>query len=293
MRLPTLFFALAPTLASVGCGDGGDDNVFLAETPVVIAHGGGQGLGPDHTLLSYGLSLDAGTDVLELDVHLSADGDVIVMHDDTVDRKTDGTGLIREMTTAEIQSLDAAYRWTPDGGETFPYRGMGITVPTADEVFEAYPDAWYVIEIKQVLPSMVDDLVALLDEHDLRDRALVASFNRLTIEAFREAAPDVLTSLSEDEGIELGLPLLLGSPLPEGYEVPASFFQVPRYFDVPGIGRREVLTEELIGQAAELGVIMHAWTINDPDEMDVLLSRGVRGLITDFPDRARDRVDAM
>lgn len=277
-------------LLSIGCGGGGE--VLTRTEPIVIAHGGGQGIGPDHTLLTYGLSVAEGTDVLELDVHLSADGDVIVMHDETIDRKTDGSGLIREMSTAEIQSYDAGYTWSDDGGETFPWRGMGVTVPTAREVFEAYPDATYNIEIKQTVPPMVDELVALLDEFGLRDRVLVASFHDLTIQRFREAAPDVLTSLAFDEGIAFGLPLILGNPYPEGYEPPAQFLQTSRFVNIPGMGEVEALSPELIAASEEVGVIVHAWTINDREEMDLLLSRGVRGLITDFPARAREAVQS-
>lgn len=265
-------------------------NLFFDERPLVIAHGGGQGLGPDHTLPTYRASLDAGADVLELDVHRSADGDLIVMHDDTVDRMTDGSGLIREMTTAEIQALDAGYRWTDDDGATYPFRGQGYTVPTVAEVFEAFPNAYYNIEIKQAVPRITDDVVALLDRFDLRERALVASFSDPTIQAFREAAPDVETSLAFEEGVQFGLPLLRGDTLPSFYEPPGRFLQTSWYVDVAGT-EYEVLQEDLIAEAATHGIIVHAWTINDADEMDTLLARGVRGLITDFPGRARAAVD--
>jgi glycerophosphoryl diester phosphodiesterase len=274
-------------LALAACS--GDDALLESETPLVIAHGGGQGLGPDHTLPTYQASLDAGADVLELDIHRSADGDLVVMHDETVDRKTNGTGLLREMTTAEIQALDAGYRWSADGGETFPFRGMGYRVPTVREVIEAFPRSHFNIEIKQVDPPIVEDLAALLRELGLGDRTLVASFDDATIQAFRAVAPEIETSLAFNEGIAL-FPLLFGQPLSEFYEPPARFLQTSWFVGVGGT-EYEILTAPLIEAVGEHGIVVHAWTINDEAEMDTLLARGVRGLITDFPGRARAAVD--
>ena len=97
--------------------------------PINIAHRGGAEIAPENTLEGFREGLRVGAGVLELDVHTTADGHVVVIHDDTVDRTTDGTGAVREMSFAEIRRLDAGYRFTPDGGETFPYRGQGIKTP--------------------------------------------------------------------------------------------------------------------------------------------------------------------
>lgn len=282
----TVGVALASVLAACGDDDAGDvtANPFLGDRPLVIAHGGGQGIGPDHTLTTYGLSVDEGTDVLELDVHLSADGHVIVMHDDTVDRLTDGEGLIKEQTLAELKTLDAGHAWSPDGGETFPWRGQGLEIPTMDEVFEAFPDAWYVIEIKQREPSMVDAFIEVLDAYGMRGRSVVASFSSEVMVEFRGKAPDVLTSFGESEAAEL---FFLTSEQEAGYEPPAKVLQLPTSFD--GV---EVFQPFFLDRAARLDLPIHAWTINDAAEMEDLLDLGILGLITDYPGRARAVVDA-
>jgi len=281
-------------LAAIGCGDdggGGDRNsaaaAFFLESdePLVIAHRGGPALGPEHTVETYRAGLDAGADVLEVDVHLTSDGEVVVLHDDTVDRTTDGTGAVSELTLAEIQALDAGHEWSPDGGETFPFRGQGIRIPTLGEVFEAFPDAFYVIEIKQAEPPMIDPFLDVLDAYEMRDRSVVASFSAEVMADFRRAARRVLTSFGEDEVIVL---FFLADDAEAGYRPPAELLQLP-----PRQGNLEVLTPELIARADRFGLPIHAWTINDRAEMDRLLALGIAGLITDRPAEARAAVDAL
>jgi glycerophosphoryl diester phosphodiesterase len=105
-----------------------------------------------------------GADILELDVHGTRDGSVVVCHDPTVDRTTEGQGLIARMTLSEIAKLDAGHRWSPDG-MLHPWRGQGIRIPTLLEVIETFPGAALNIEIKQNDPPIVDDVVRLLQRH--------------------------------------------------------------------------------------------------------------------------------
>ena len=123
---------------------------------LVMAHQGGDGLWPSNTLYAFERAVQAGVNVLELDVHASQDGALVVIHDDSVDRTTDGSGLVGDKTLAELKKLDAGYDWSPERtGETFPYRGQGITLPTLQEVFAAFPDTRVNVEIKQLEPSIV------------------------------------------------------------------------------------------------------------------------------------------
>ncbi len=300
---PTFLLALvAPLVACTASSDGpasgpsGDSDtaaeqaevdLFGQREPLVISHAGGLGLGPDHTLETYQRGLDAGGDVLELDVHTTADGVVVSIHDSTVDRTTSGTGRVHDLTLAELQALDAAYHWSPDGGETFPERGKGHVVPSVMEIFEAFPRAWYVIEIKQTDPPMEQALLSLLDEYELRSHTIVASFSDDVIQRFRKLAPEVRTALATDEVRRF---VLAGNGLTrDTYEAPGHALQVPvSYYD----GQLEVITEDLIRNARRFDLLVHAWTINDRDEMDRLLAMGVNGLITDYPDRARAAIDA-
>ena len=119
---------------------------------LVLAHQGGEGEWPSNTLFAFQNAADAGADVLDTDMHMTKDGVLVFMHDETFDRTTDGHGAIRDLTLAEIKHLDAAYSFSTDDGQTFPYRGQGITVPTLEELFQAYPDKRFGIEIKQTDP---------------------------------------------------------------------------------------------------------------------------------------------
>ena len=157
------------------------------QRPLVMAHQGGNGLWPDNTLYAFERAAAMGVDVLEMDLHSTADGVLVVMHDDTVDRTTDGSGPIQSLTLEEIKALDAGYRWSADEGQTFPFRGQGITVPTLEEVFAAFPDVALNIEIKQAEPSLVEPFCQLIRAYGMGERVLVASFHQESIKACRQA----------------------------------------------------------------------------------------------------------
>ena len=133
--------------------------------PLHISHQGGEDIHPTNTMYAFQRSVDLyDTDVLELDVHRTADGVLVVLHDETVDRTTNGSGLVKEMYLRELQALDAAYTFSMDDGETFPERGKGHVIPTLADVFTQFPDRLTNIEIKQREPPIEDDLVALIGE---------------------------------------------------------------------------------------------------------------------------------
>ena len=288
-------WALIVSLASLvaACGDDGStaepvapEDVLLSDGILNIAHRGGAAVRPEHTLLAYDGALDDGADVLELDVHATSEGVLVVMHDDTVDRTTDGTGLIRELTFAEIGQLDAGYDFTTDDGATFPYRGTGLVVPTLEEVFQTHPDVPYVIEIKQEEPSIVDSFVEVVREYGIQDQMVGAAFSDDVVRELRAVAPEIETSMGEADTIRFYTQSLGG--VGPGYEPPARFLQVPTEFR--GIA---VFHDDFVSSARALGLKIHVWTINDPTEMRTLLEMGVDGLITDYPARAREVIDAF
>jgi glycerophosphoryl diester phosphodiesterase len=213
-----------------------------------------------------------------MDLHSTADGVLVVMHDDTVDRTTDGSGLIQSLTLEEIKALDAGYHWSADGGQTFPYRGQGITVPTMEEVFAAFPDVALNIEIKQAEPSLVEPFCQLIREYGMSDRVLVASFHQETVKAFRKECPEVATSSGEGEVIALfALSKLF---LEATYGPEAQAVQVPEHRS--GL---HVLTSRFVDAAHGRNLEVHAWTINEVPDMQRLVALGVDGIITDYPDR--------
>jgi len=269
-------YAVAALLARPAPG-----RAFFAQfeqRPLVMAHQGGKGLRPDNTLGAFEHAVALGVDVLEMDIHTTADGVLVVMHDDTVDGTTDGSGPIQDFTLAELKELDAGYRWTPDDGQTFPYRGQGITVPTVAEVFAAFPRMPMNIEIKQAEPSMVAPFCELIRDYNMVDRVLVASFDDETIAEFREECPEVATSTSTNETVMLyALSRLF---LEATYSAPADAAQVPEYRS--GL---HVLAPRFVDAAHKRNLEVHAWTINDEGDMERMIALGVDGIITDYPDR--------
>lgn len=252
--------------------------------PWVIAHQGGDGLWPGDTLFAYENAAKLGVDVLEMDLHQTQDGVLVLMHDSTVDRTTNGSGEIRTMAYSAIQDLDAGYDWSSDGGATYPFRGAGITVPTLEDIFQAFPDAWMNIEIKQVEPSIGEAFCALIRQHQMQNQVLVASFHTQAMDDFRHACPEVATSGTRSELTLLYAltTLFLGRTLSPDYQA----VQAPEFSS----GLR-VLSPRFIDSAHQSGLEVHPWTINETQEMQRFLEMGADGIITDRPDRMLELLD--
>ena len=211
-------------------------------------------------------------------MHATADGAVVVLHDATVDRTTDGTGPVRALRLAEVQALDAGYRFeTPDGA--FPFRGCGVRIPTLAELLAACPDVALNVEIKQDAPPIEDAVLAVLDRFDARQRTLLAAESAAIMARIRARAPDVVTSFSAAEVADFVARLRDGRLA--GWSPPGVALQVP-----PAWGGVAIVTAESVAAAHAHGVEVHAWTINDEEEMRRLLALGVDGIMTDFPARA-------
>jgi glycerophosphoryl diester phosphodiesterase len=245
---------------------------------LVMAHRGGRGLWPENTFYAFERAVELGVDVLEMDVRSTKDGALVVMHDHTVDRTTDGTGPIQDFTLAELEELDAGYNWSDDDGQTFPFRGQGIAVPTVAEVLAAFPDVPMNIEIKQSQPPIAASLCQMIRDYGMTEWVLVASFDTNTIKEFRTACPEVATTAGEDEvRILFGLNLAFLGAI---YSPPAEAVQVPEYS-----GDLHVVTRRFVHTAHARNMEVHVWTVNDSDDMQRFLDLGVDGMITDHPDR--------
>lgn len=251
-----------------------------------IAHQGGEQLWPSNTLLAFQNAVAMEVDVLEMDAHQTADGVFVLIHDDTVDRTTDGSGAVKEMTLAEIQALDAGYYWTDDEGQTYPFRGQGITIPTLEEVFTAFPDMPMNIEIKPDDTAVAQSLCQLIRQHNMTTKVLIGSFHDNALTAFRAACPDVATSMTESEIRPFWILSSIG--LSALYQSPAEAFQVPTTANLPVLGEVDVLTERFVNNAHAQNIAVHAWTINETAEMERLLEMGLDGIITDRPDRLQE-----
>lgn len=245
--------------------------------PLVIAHQGGDEVWPGDTLFAYQNAAKLGVDVLEMDIHISRDGVLVLMHDEKVDRTTDGTGEIESMTLAELKKLDAGYDWSPDEGKTFPFRGQGVTVTTLEEVFQAFPEKHMTIEIKKSNASMVKPFCELIRKYDMQDKVLVASFYDDKIKQFRTECPEVATSSAKQETTVF---VLLSKAFLAGFYSPKFLsLQVPE--ESGGI---TVMTESFVRAAHSRGLAVEVWTINDKETMQKLINWGVDGIMTDRPD---------
>ncbi|MBT9260281.1 MAG: glycerophosphodiester phosphodiesterase [Clostridiales bacterium] len=247
---------------------------------LVIAHRGGAALAPEDTIVAFEKGRELGSHWLEMDVWPTADGHIVVIHDDTVDRTTNGQGQVQEMTLHEIQSLDAGYWFTQDGGITYPFRGLGVFVPTLDEVLAALPDTRMVIEIKPDSADFARQVVAKVQEMGAAGKVMLPSFHQASEDAVRKASPKIPTSMTFEEGITFQILLRLG--LASFWTPPGNVVaqMPPKMHGVP------IITEAFIRMAHYKGLPVHVWTINDATEMRVLNYLGVDAIITDYPNVA-------
>ena len=246
--------------------------------PLVFAHRGGGGLYPENTLGAFRYSAEMGVDVLELDVHATSDGVLVVMHDGDVARTTDGSGRVNQMTLAELKKLDAGFHFTPDDGKTFPFRGQGITVPTLQEIFDALPDKTFNVEPKQAEPSVTKPLCEILRARKMTDKVIVGSFRQQAIDEFRAACAEVATAATPSEVRDFLALYKVG--LGETYSPPMQVLQIPER-----LGSLQIVSPDLIETARKLNLQVHVWTINDTEDMQRLIEMKVDGIMTDYPDR--------
>ncbi len=246
-------------------------NLLDPSRRLVLAHRGNSMHAPEDTLESLRQGVALGADGIEFDVRLSADGAPVLMHDPTLDRTTDGTGPLAEHTLVELRALDAGYRFTRDGGRTFPYRGRGIRIPTLDEVLNAFPDTPCLIEIKSA--ETTEPFIRVVERHHAKDRLLIGSFvdeahARLTGRGFLITAskPDV-TRLCLRSLAFLGA----GQVAYQACSVP------PRW------KRLRIPVLRFVRMLRPRGIPTHCWTINDPAVARDLWDGGVNAVLSDDP----------
>jgi glycerophosphoryl diester phosphodiesterase len=260
-----------------------------ASPPLVIAHQGGDAVWPGNTLYAFERSVAIGADVLEMDAHITRDGQIVLMHDEEVDRTSNGTGLIEEHTLADLKQLDAAYMWSNDGGKTFPYRGQGIQVTTLEELFQKIPQMRYVIEIKLTQNSIDKPLCDLIRKHDMQEKVMIASFHDEAMQNFRTTCPEVATSASRGEVTRF---VLLGKVFLSGLTAPR-FQSIQPPYDPEESMNIPIMTERFIREAHAKNVRVEPWTVDDPGLMRQYIEWGVDGIITDRPDLMVEVLEQM
>ena len=244
---------------------------------LAIAHRGGAGLWPENTLFAFRNATKMGVDALEFDVHATRDGELVVIHDATVERTTDGSGRVDEMTWEALRELDAGYRWTDDGA-SFPFRGMGLRVPSLEEVLTALPDTRMIIELKEVSETARARFSEVIAKSPYPERKVIASFQSETVRYIRENNPGIATSSTAGEVLRFWVLNSLGLgfafvPGGETMQVP------PRFQDLTLVSTR------FVSGAHRHNVDVYVWTINEEADMKRHVDHGVDGIMTDYPDR--------
>lgn len=252
--------------------------------PAHVSHRGGAKLEPENTLAAFTRAVETDrTDVLELDVHLTRDGVLVVHHDDTVDRCTDGTGPIAAFTLGELQRLDAGFRFGAESG--FPRRGQGVRIPTLREVLTRFPDVCVNLEVKPDVPGIEQVLATELRALGAVPRLCIGSEQDVIAARLVTALPEACHFFPRDALTAFVLGALGGSD-----DVPDPRFHVA---DMPAeYEGLPLITPELIASARRHGIPVLVWTIDDEAQMQALLDAGVDGVMTDRPDVLRRVLDA-
>jgi glycerophosphoryl diester phosphodiesterase len=249
--------------------------------PLAFAHRGGAALRPENTIEAFDHGLSFGADGLELDVHLSRDGVVVVHHDDTLDRTTNARGQISALTADELSRVDAGYWFTPSpaaASPVYPFRGGTIGIPTLRTVLQRYPHARLIVELKTGEVELAKRTVDLVREAGAVDRVALGSFYWQGLNAARRYEPRIATGAAREETrwalYRSRVRWPLGRTKYRELQVPVR------------AGATTIVTPQFIAHAHRAGLPVRVWTINDPAEMEQLLSWGADSIISDRPDLA-------
>ena len=237
----------------------------VQQSPLIWAHRGASGYAPENTLLAFKKAIELGANGIELDVQMTKDGELVVCHDETIDRTSNGSGWIKDMTLAELKSLDFSC-----GQKDF----AGVTIPTMREVFELLAPTGLIINIELktgivFYPGMAEKLLELTSECGFSDRVIYSSFNHYTVKHIREIAPKTkLGFLYADGTIDM-----------PSYAIKHGVQALhPALYNIQFPG--------LIDECHQKGLAVNVWTVNEEDHLELCCKAGVDAIITNYPDRA-------
>jgi len=247
-------------------------------SPWLVAHRGGSRLAPENTLPAFDRAANLGADAIETDVRLSRDGAVMVFHDAETSRLTGEPGTIEARTAAEIAALDTAFSFSEDGLLTFPLRGAGVRVPTLAEALRRHPRMRFSVDAKTEDPALADALAQVVRDARAEERVCVGSFFDAQAERLGALLPGVCRFFPQDAATRHVLAAKAGAApvgLPSGFDLA----------DLPTrMGETIVIDPPVVDHFHRLGIPVHAWTVDDEEEMRALLAIGVDGIVTDRPD---------
>ena len=260
---------------------------FDVPVPTVIGHRGASGELPENTLASFERALARGAAILESDVHATREGALVLIHDDVLERTTDGRGRVADRSLAELRALDAGHRFSPAKKGDFPFRGRGLRIPILEEALSSFPGARWNLELKQGSPALIEGAVDLVRRAGCEERVLLAAAEDDVMRALRAhlAKTGVRPAVGASAGdvlrfVRAALASEAPPPGPMALQVP------------PDFGGRPLVTEAFVAHAHRHGLVVHVWTVNEPGEMRRLLDLGVDGIMSDFPGRVAEVVAA-
>lgn len=250
---------------------------FDLPVPRLYGHRGSSAHYPENTLPSFRAAFEAGVPYLELDVWATRDGHIVIHHDENTLRVCGVNRRLCDCTLAEVKELDAGYTFSPYRGDSYPFRGKGITIPTLDELFQACPDAFFNIEIKQGSPPAELFVLKTIRRARKEDAVLLAAEKDAVMQRLRPLCGDIPTSFSYGE-LESFF-AWLGRGCPPGYRPPGAALQIPETY-----GLKTLVSPRMLEAAHSLGLEVHVWTINKRADMERLLEWGVDGIMSDCPE---------
>lgn len=228
-----------------------------------IAHRGFSGKYPENTMLAFRKALEAGAEGIEFDVHMTKDDQLVIIHDELLDRTTDGTGLVRDYTLEELRRLDASAGFRGVFGKN--------PIPTLEEYYELIKD-WEIltnIELKTGViwyPGIEEKVLKVIDHYGRRKDTIISSFNHFSILRMKELAPDIVCGFLEESRI------IAPAEYCKKHKVQCWH---PLCYD---------MTEDVVGELKAEGIMINAWTVNRWEDMEDMLKKGIDGVITNFPD---------
>jgi glycerophosphoryl diester phosphodiesterase len=242
----------------------------LFPKPMIIGHRGSAGGAPENTMASFWLAIEQGAHAVELDTTLSKDGELVVIHDDSIERTTDGRGFVHELTVQELQQFDAG-RW-------FHERYEGVRIPTLEEVLVQLPPQFIInIEIKGSDGELETRLAQLLNRCNRVETVFISSFRHKSLRYLKQLIPEIRVGLGYTADVVDHLAF-------------ARAFQPPVYSLHP---HYKLISLREITAAVEQGIEVYPYTVNDPEAMRTLIDAGVSGIITDYPDRMNQLLKEM
>jgi len=258
----------------------------LSNRPVIIAHRGASGLYPENTLLALQTAHKDGADLIEIDVRLTRDGHVVLLHDATLERTTNGAGKVSWSTLAEVKKLDAGMRFTRDNGRSYPFARKGIQVPLLAEALAFLPDSMFQVEFKDNNFALAAKALDVIKTHGALHRTQVATASSRIGRFVRAIEPEVVIAHTAVDTLKFVLFAGLGLAYSPCFH--AGFIDLPVWL---------FCTSAMVSRAIRFAAIhslrIRAYTVNDLDRIKQLANMGVEGFFTDYPGQARQLLDTL